>query len=82
MQTRIRSELQMQVLRFSREAWKYVYSRPEPLRSKLADYTRSAFEAHKSIPRMRFHQIEYQLRKGRNRLAMMKNTSIDNISFL
>jgi hypothetical protein len=80
--TRVRSELQEQVLRFAREVWKYVYSRPEPLRTNLTIHVRQQFETHKNIPRMRFHQIEYQLRKGRNSLAMMKSTSIDNISFL
>lgn len=79
---RVRSELQMQVLRFAREVWKFVYSKPEPLRTNLSKHVKEQFEIHRVIPRMRFHQIEYQLRKGRNSLNMMKNTNIDNISSL
>ncbi len=80
MQNRVRSELQLQVLRFTREAWKFIYSRPEPLRTNLSTHLRSELELHKDIPRNRFHKIEYQLRKGRNRLTMLRNTSIDNVS--
>jgi hypothetical protein len=71
---RVKSELQVQVLRFYREAWKYADSRPHPLRENLQDYIRKEFAHNRDIPRMKFHKIEYQLRVGKNRLKMMKET--------
>jgi hypothetical protein len=76
-----RSEMQWQILRFSREVWKYVYKCPEPIKSQLAIYVRKEFLAYKDLPRLKFHQIEYRLRSGKNRFAMIKNSGqIDNIS--
>lgn len=68
----VRSELQFSILRFARDVWKYVYKTPEPARTQLSTYVRKEFNEHKGIPRMKFHQIEYRLRKGKNMFAMVK----------
>jgi hypothetical protein len=81
MQNRVKSELQIQVLRLYREAWKFASTRPDPLRSNLRTHVRDRFEKNRDIPRIKFHQIEYQMRLGRNQLYMAKSTGIDNISF-
>lgn len=80
--TRIRSELQVQVLRLYRDAWKFAQGKPLPLRANLQNYIRGQFEQHRDIARIKFHKIEYQMRVGRNKLNMMKSTGMDNISLL
>lgn len=81
MQSRARSEMQIQVLRLYRDAWKYANSKPQPLKADLFHYIRAEIEKHRDIPRIKFHKVEYHLRAGRNRLNLMKNTSMDGISF-
>lgn len=71
----------MQVLRLYRDYWKFAQHKPEPLRTNLQVYVREQFVAHRDIPRIKFHKIEYQLRMAKNKLTMMKSTNIDNISF-
>lgn len=68
----VRSELQVSILRFVREVWKFVNTVPEPAQSHLRSYVRTELNTHKNIPRIKFHQIEYRLRKGRNMFAMIK----------
>lgn len=78
----VKSELQLAVLRFCRDAWKYVYKLEEPARSQMASFVRTEFEKYKTLPRIKFHQIEYRLRSGKNKLQMIQQCGkIDSISW-
>ena len=47
----------------------------------MTTYVRTEFEKYKTLPRMKFHQIEYRLRSGKNKLLMIQQCGkIDNIS--
>lgn len=68
----VKSQLQKTILRFARDVWKYAYKAKEPVRTQLKTYIRNQFDEHKNIPRLKFHQIEYRLRQGRNKFSMIK----------
>ena len=53
----VKSELQLTILKFARDIWKYVYKSPEPARTQLHAYVTAEFEKYKNIPRLKFHQI-------------------------
>ena len=57
MQSRVRSELQVQVLKLYREAWKFASVQDEPFRGRMFIYVRERFERNRDIPRIKFHQI-------------------------
>lgn len=59
-----------------------MYKLEEPAKSQMSTFVREEFEKYKDLPRMRFHQIEYRLRSGKNRLAMIQQAGkIDGINF-
>lgn len=55
----MRSELQLAVLRFYRDAYKFARSKPEPLRSTLVDYLKREFTVAKSISRLKFNTVVF-----------------------
>lgn len=66
------SILQKDILRFYREYLKFAYSKPEPLRSNLADNIKAKMRASKEIPRTKINYIEFQLRMERNKFEMLQ----------
>ena len=77
----VKSQLQLAVLRFSRQCWKYINKLDEPAKTQMTNYVKTEFDKYKTLPRMKFHQIEYRLRSGKNKLLMIQQCGrIDNIS--
>ena len=42
----VQSEMQLAVLRLSRECWKYVYKLEEPAKSQVAAYVKNEFDKY------------------------------------
>jgi succinate dehydrogenase assembly factor 1 len=58
-----------------------VYRAKEPARSQLKRYVKEQFDEHKNINRLKFHQVEYRFRQGKNKFEMIKECgSIDGIT--
>mmetsp|Transcript_35019 Transcript_35019/g.46075 ORF Transcript_35019/g.46075 Transcript_35019/m.46075 type:complete len:82 (-) Transcript_35019:135-380(-) len=74
------SDLQLKVLTFYREYLKLAMSKPEPLRGKMSSDARALMEKHRHIKRTNFTYIEFVLRMESNKLMMLKEANVSNIS--
>ncbi|KAM3136995.1 hypothetical protein pb186bvf_010908 [Paramecium bursaria] len=73
------SPLQLEILKFYRQMLKFANTKVGPSRDSLLVYIKGEFRKNQEIPKRQFRRIEYLLRQGQNRYAILKDGNIDQI---